>query len=627
MNAPTTVPDFLGLVQKSGLIDATTLARAADELDLPTEPSACAIALVRAKLLTPFQAKQILAGRFRGLVLGPYRIQRPLGQGGVGVVYLANHTSLDRKVAIKVMTKVHAQEKQAREWFQREARAVAALDHNNIVRVYDITQISDLPFLVMEYVDGTDLQTLIGQTGRMHFAQAANYIAQAAAGLHHAHEKGFVHRDVKPANLMLTKEGVVKVLDLGLARSIVNPKDELTGKLDEAHITGTVDFIAPEQAMNLLVDARSDIYSLGATFFALVAGKPPYGGSTAQKLTQHQMAPPPNMEKIRSDVPPEVNAVIARMMAKKPSERYQTAAEVIDALAPWVAPPTSESKSPATNAKTSSESNTNADTKKLKRKLKALAAKEATRRKHLYIGGGLLAVLLVVGLLAALLSGKSKPTDSVTNNPPGGSEPGRVESKLPAGPPEAAAVPKPAPVQPKPVVQNSPVYSVDLSKVTPFSSTHQDGRHGDPDWRSKVPNGIYLHCWKKESVATFRGEVIDGRPALGVTNLNDDVSSQAIVQFDDKLLRAGVEYRVRIEYRTTNEAEGRVWIRTLKDGESPSISDIPLSGTNGQWRWGEATFRRPADGGMDLCVVNNAVGDGNTLYFRGVELFEVAEKK
>jgi serine/threonine protein kinase len=594
------------LIQQSGLLDAQALARAADELDLPAEPFACAETLVRAGLLTPFQAKQILSGRFRGLVLGPYRVERPLGSGGVGVVYLADHTSLDRKVAIKVLHPAQAREKLALERFQREARAVAALDHTNIVRVYDVTQVGGVHFLVMEYVDGTDLQTLVERTGRLHYAQAANYIAQAAAGLRHAHEKGFVHRDIKPANLILTKDGTIKILDLGLARSVVNPNDKLTNQMGEDHITGTVDFISPEQAMNVHIDARSDIYSLGATFFALLAGQPPYSGSTAQKLTQHQLAPPPSLSKIRTDVPPELNAVVARMMAKKTSERYQTAADVIDALAPWVTHPTPANQSPAPSA------NANPNAKKTKRKLKARAEK-AARRMRLYVGGGVLAGALVAGVCATLLSGKSGPTNSAAN-PPAGPDPG-------------ASPPRPMPSKAPPTTQGGHVYSLDLSKVAPFNFTHQDGRQGDPDWRSKVPTGIYLHCWKRESVSMFRGEVLDGRPALGVTNLNDDLSNQMLIQLDEKLFRTGVEYRVRVEYRTTNEAEGRLYVRALKDGEFPSIADLQLSGTNGQWRWIETTFRKPADRSIDLCIVNSAVGEGNTLYFRSAEIYEGAPEK
>jgi serine/threonine protein kinase len=615
------VKAFLGLVQQSGLLDAQALARVAEEIELPAEPFACAEALVRAGLLTPFQAKQILTGRYRGLVLGPYRIERQLGKGGVGVVYQAHHTSLDRKVAIKALNPTHAREKLAMERFQREARAVAALDHPNIIRVHDVTQMGGVHFLVMEYVDGTDLQTLVMQTGRMHFGQAADYIAQAAAGLAHAHEKGFVHRDVKPANLMLTRDGTVKLLDLGLARSTVNPNDQLTGQIGDDHITGTVDFISPEQALNLHVDTRSDIYSLGATFFALLTGAPPYAGSTAQKLTQHQLAPTPELSKTRTDVPAKLEAVLRRMMAKKPSERYQSIADVIAALAPWTPVRTSDGKTAP--ALTSSGTTS----RKLKRQQKAA---KAARRKRLYIGGGVLAGLLIAGAFAALFSNKPNPTNSVAQNPPGAPGSGAPQPRpAPADPKAGTGGTKTTPgdTKPAPVQDAQRVYALDFAKVTPFTFTFQDGRHGDPNWQSKMPVGLYPHCWKKESVSVFRGEVFDGRPALGITNLNDDVSSQILVQFDAGLFRSGGEYRVRMEYRTLNDAEGRVYVRTLNNGESPSITDIALSGTSGQWRWGETTFRRPAEGGIDLCIVNNSVGEGNTLYFRRLEVFDTTPDK
>ena len=313
MPSPTTATDFLSLIRKSGLLDASALAELA-ERDLPVEPFDCAEYLVKAGVLTPFQAKQLLAGRYRGLVLGAYRILRPLGKGGMGVVYLAEHTSLSRKVAIKVLTQEQAREKQALERFQREARSRAALDHPNIVRLHDISQITGVHFLVMEYVEGLDLHSLMEKTGALHFSQAVSYIAQAAAGLRHAHDRGFIHRDIKPSNLILAKDGTVKILDMGLARSLENPKDALTSRLsgDEDIITGTADYLSPEQALNLPLDSRSDIYSLGATFFTLVTGRPPFNGSTAQKLTQHQVAPPPNLCKLRGSVPEELNEVVAQ---------------------------------------------------------------------------------------------------------------------------------------------------------------------------------------------------------------------------------------------------------------------------------------------------------------------------
>ncbi|QJX00093.1 serine/threonine-protein kinase [Frigoriglobus tundricola] len=333
MPPPATLADFLGLIRKSGLIDDRLLAD--DALDLPSDPAACAAALVAAKRLTAFQAEQLLAGQVRGLVLGAYRVLRPLGQGGMGVVYLAEHADLARRVAIKVLGDEQAKEELALERFFREARAVAALDHPNIVRLHDIGRAGGTHFLVMEFVDGTDLQALLERTGPLPHVQAAGYIAQAAAGLQHAHEMGFIHRDIKPANLIVSKSGVVKVLDMGLARSVTNPRDALTSQLGDNGITGTVDFLSPEQARSGSLDARTDIYSLGAAFYTLLAGRPPYGGSTGQKLARHQMAVPPDVRVVRPEVPVELSAVIARMMAKHPGDRFPSARDVIAALAPW----------------------------------------------------------------------------------------------------------------------------------------------------------------------------------------------------------------------------------------------------------------------------------------------------
>jgi tRNA A-37 threonylcarbamoyl transferase component Bud32 len=337
MTAPATATDFLQLVRKSGVLDEKKFAEVFPHDDLPADPARCAAALVRAGLLTPFQAQSLLAGKFRGFVLGPYRVLQPLGQGGMGSVFLADHAALNRKVAIKVLHKTRAGDELAVERFHREARAAAALDHPNIVRLFDISQGAGVHFLVMEYVEGTTLQELMAKTGPLHYAQAAAYVAQAAAGLHHAHSRGLVHRDIKPANLMLAKGGVVKILDMGLARSLADEKDNLTERLgEESEVAGTADFIAPEQALNQSVDARADLYSLGATFYTLLTGHPPFSGSTAQKLMQHQLREPPKLNKLRAVVPPALVDVIEKMMGKRPEDRYQTAEDVIDALGPWL---------------------------------------------------------------------------------------------------------------------------------------------------------------------------------------------------------------------------------------------------------------------------------------------------
>jgi len=331
--APTSSAELIELLRKSGVVSPPKLAEAAG-MALPTEPQKAAAALVSAGVITRFQAQQLLAGRHKGFRLGSYAILDLLGRGGMGAVYLAEHLGLHRKVAIKVLvTGKDDDQRLALEGFQREARSVAALDHPNIVRIFDVQSHNDTPFLVMEYVEGDSLQQLIDRDGSIPFPAATEYIGQVAAGLQHAHERGFVHRDIKPANLMRDRTGVVKILDLGLARTSTG-NDAKHHESNE--VTGTAEYIAPEQGMSLPTDSRADIYSLGATLFTLIAGKPPFQGNTPQLLLQHQLKTPPTLTSINPSVPRELSAVVAKMLAKKPDDRYQTPAEVIAALGPWV---------------------------------------------------------------------------------------------------------------------------------------------------------------------------------------------------------------------------------------------------------------------------------------------------
>ncbi|MGL4419433.1 MAG: protein kinase domain-containing protein, partial [Gemmataceae bacterium] len=177
---------------------------------------------------------------------------------------------------------------------------------------------------------------IIDRKGPFSFEEAAKIAAQTAAGLQHAHEKGFVHRDIKPENLMLTRNGVVKILDMGLTKSFTRPEDNLTGIIKADVILGTIDYLSPEQAIQSGVDARSDIYSLGATLFTVLCGYSPYEGTPPkQKLMQHQFGAVPNVQKFRPDVPDELAAIVTRMMAKKPDDRFASSVDVIQALAPW----------------------------------------------------------------------------------------------------------------------------------------------------------------------------------------------------------------------------------------------------------------------------------------------------
>jgi serine/threonine protein kinase len=345
MPSPTTIDEFLELVRKSGVVDekklATYLERARAAGPLPAEPAKLAGLLVRDGLLTHFQAEQVLQGKWRRFTIGKYKVLERLGAGGMGSVYLCEHKLMRRRVAVKVLPTGKAEDTASLERFYREARAVAALDHPNIVRAYDIDQDDKLHFLVMEHVDGSSLQEIVKKTGPMDVLRACHYVRQAALGLQHAHEAaGIVHRDIKPGNILVDRNGIVKVLDMGLARFFHDEEDVLTQKYEE-NVLGTADYLAPEQALDShSVDIRADIYSLGATFYFCLTGRTPFAeGTVAQKLIWHQTRLPKPARQLRPETPEGVSVILEKMMAKDANQRFATPADVAEALAPWTQTP------------------------------------------------------------------------------------------------------------------------------------------------------------------------------------------------------------------------------------------------------------------------------------------------
>lgn len=324
---------FLQRLLASGIISAEDVQSVLDGIDAERPDASNADVsqlLVKSGKVTPYQATQLTADNGEPLVLGNYIVLEKLGQGGMGVVYKAQHRRMKRLVALKMLSASVTGNPEVLRRFQREVEAAARLDHPNIVTAYDADEANGTHFLVMQYVAGTDLFARVRADGPLSVDSAIKCILQAARGLDYAHTHGIVHRDIKPANLLLDEAGTVKILDMGLARvdAAGTDHDQLTGS---GQIMGTADYMAPEQAVDSKsVDARADIYSLGVTFWFLLTGRPLYSGSSLYtRMRAHQTDPIPSLRSACPQVSAELEAVFVKMVAKTPEARYQSMREVI----------------------------------------------------------------------------------------------------------------------------------------------------------------------------------------------------------------------------------------------------------------------------------------------------------
>jgi hypothetical protein len=330
----STPAELLEIVRRSGLIEPERCDDLAASLPEKARRSVQHLArhLVSQGVVTVWQAQHLLAGRSKGYFLGRYKLLKLLGTGGMGRVFLAEHTYLKRLVALKLLTDADADSPRLRRFF-RESQAVATLNHPHICQVHDFDTDGRFHFLVQEYLEGPDLQQLVEQNGPLDARLAIDYTRQAAEALDHAHRHGMIHRDVKPANLMLDGRGVLKLVDLGVVRWQRGSDPTITA--DHAmHIIGTVDYLPPEQFLDgHNVDARADLYSLGCTLFYLLAGRPPFDrGTQQQRIILHQTEAPPSLSGLRPHVPRELVELCEQLLAKRPEDRPQTAAEVATRL-------------------------------------------------------------------------------------------------------------------------------------------------------------------------------------------------------------------------------------------------------------------------------------------------------
>jgi serine/threonine-protein kinase len=351
------VSNFVDMLGRCRLLEPTQF----DELTRALQPrfreaQPLAKELLQRGWLTPYQVNQLFQGRGGDLVLGSYVLLERLGEGGMGQVYKARHRRLGRLVALKLIRKERLANPAAVLRFHREIQAAAQLAHPNIVMAYDADAADGVHFYTMEFVEGTTLGRLVLSSGALPVPLACECARQAACGLAHAFDRGLVHRDVNPTNLMLTwtsptsnpqpsvsaerhvkanwgaHNPLVKVLDMGLAR--VHSNEDGKPITQFGILMGTPDFIAPEQARDARqADTRSDLYSLGCTLYFLLTGMVPFpGGTRMEKVLRHQSEVARPLEELRSGIPPAVSAVVRRLMAKRPEERYHTPAELVAVL-------------------------------------------------------------------------------------------------------------------------------------------------------------------------------------------------------------------------------------------------------------------------------------------------------
>ncbi len=443
------VSTFLSTLRRSNLLKPEQIALA---IDLGSRCDAAQIAkeLLERNWLTVWQTHQLLAGKSR-LFLGKYKLLDVLGAGGMGAVFKAESSTLRRPVALKVLAASLNESTVARARFEREIRASAQVNHPNIVRAIDADHSGNRVFLVMEYFSGPDLKALLKQHTRLPIDFSCECIRQAALGLQHAHDQGLVHRDVKPSNLLVTKqpetgEPLVKVLDLGLAR--ISHDGSSSGDMTRVgQIMGSPDFMSPEQAMDSKsADHRSDIYSLGMTLFYLIAGELPYDGDNVmEKLLSRINVDAPPLSRYCPEAPPILVHIVSRMLHRDPTQRFQSAGEVAAILGTFVSDPRALESLVAPQAPATELPTINTAGDQTLQQIDAMLDSRAhsapiSHRPRRRGNGGLLPIAVSIGTSALLIGGFLIAGRDTQQDPPEKAErlastPDAGSSKPDAGPP------------------------------------------------------------------------------------------------------------------------------------------------------------------------------------------------
>lgn len=340
MQAPTVANEFFQLILNSKLLSENQLNQAMEMFSLndTMPPEDIARKMVKHRALTPFQAERLLEGRYRGFVIDSYRVREVLGVGGMGCVYIAEDRKNNRKVALKVLSSQHNTDPGMLARMKLEAMAGMVIDHPNVIQTYEIESTGAVNYMVMELLRGISLHEFVALQGPMKWGMACDIFRQIARGLQAAHDHNIIHRDIKPANILVAANGGAKLLDFGLAKVADGEGDEFSLAMIFGHdCLGTPDYIPPEQAKDSSnVDETADIYSLGCTFYVALTSRVPFPQKkNSEKIAAHKNKIARPIGEIRRDVPNEIVAIIEKMMAKSPRDRYQTASEVAAALKPY----------------------------------------------------------------------------------------------------------------------------------------------------------------------------------------------------------------------------------------------------------------------------------------------------
>lgn len=330
---------FLNALRKSGLLTPDDLIGVIAEAGIDpakTDPIQLAALLVRKKLLTKYQAMQVLNGRTQGFVLDKYTILDGIRQDRVGMVFLAEHSDTHQRVALKVLPTDRASDPTILRAFVHEVRAAAKVHHENVARVLDMGYYQGTNFVISEFVPAPTLDRIVAAKGPLAPNAAAQVIAQAAVGLYAAHEQELVHRDVKPGNIALSADRRVKLLDLGLTHMLENPWARVTKRISTREYAEEIAHIPPEQAWGCEMDARGDVYGLGSTFYYLLTGQVPFPGLAPEMMAERQIRGVPAPSLVRGGIPREIDLLVTKMGAKDPHERFPSAREVLIAMSGWL---------------------------------------------------------------------------------------------------------------------------------------------------------------------------------------------------------------------------------------------------------------------------------------------------